>query len=262
MKSFSQVIGKKYRETNKKSVALYLTLRLLVILSAVVELFLGNWLNIALCVLALILFTLPTIISDKFDIAIPDLLESSIYLFIYASAVLGEINNFYAKISFWDTILHTLHGFICAGIGFSLINLFNQNKEKNLHLPLYAALFAVCFSMTVGVLWEFFEFSADFVLNTDMQKDRIVTKISTVRLNEQSENSPTMIEGIERTDIYLQDGTVTTIEGGYLDIGLIDTIKDLFFNFIGALVFSIFGFLYAKNRKKYSFADEFTIKKK
>ena len=241
MKSFSQMMRKKYKDTNKKSIAIYLILRLLVILSAIIQLFLGNWLNVALCILALILFTLPTLISERFDIAIPSMLEASIYLFIYASAILGEINNFYSKISFWDTILHTLNGFICAGIGFSSINLFSKNRENTVLLPLCAALFAFCFSMTVGVLWEFFEFSADRIVSTDMQKDRIVTSISTVKLNAQKENSPVMIESIERTEIYSKDGTVTRIENGYLDIGLIDTIKDLFFNFIGAAFFSIFA---------------------
>ena len=262
MRIFSQMMREKYKETSKKSIAIYLILRVLVILSAVIQLFLGNWQNVALSIFALILFTLPTLISERFDIAIPSLLETSIYLFIYASAILGEINNFYAKISFWDTILHTFNGFICAGIGFSLINIFNQNREKSVHLPLCAALFAFCFSMTVGVLWEFFEFSADSLFGTDMQKDRIVTSVSTVKLNPQNENVPIKIENIEGTEIYSRDGTVTSIDGGYLDIGLIDTIKDLFFNFVGAVIFSIFGLLYTKNHNKYRLADRFTIKKK
>lgn len=95
-----------------------------------------------------------------------------------------------------------------------------------------------------------------------MQKDRIVQNISTVELNPNGENRPVRINNIEKTDIYSKDGTVTTVENGYLDIGLIDTMKDLFVNFIGATVFSIIGFLYIQNREKYKFAKKFIPTKK
>ena len=65
------------------------------------------------------------------------------------------------------------------------------------------------------------------------------------------------MDNIEKTQIYSSDGTITTIEGGYLDLGLTDTIKDLFVNFIGAVVFSTFGYLYIKNRDKYTFVKNF-----
>ena len=90
-----------------------------------------------------------------------------------------------------------------------------------------------------------------------MQKDRIVSEISSVMLNKDNENIPIKVKDIERTEIYSKDGTATTIENGYLDIGLIDTMKDLFVNFIGAIVFSIIGFLHVQNREKYKFAEDF-----
>ncbi len=257
MQKFSKIMRKKYKETNKKSIAIYLILRLLVILSMIFQIILGNISNVLMCILALVLFTIPTIISEKFKIGIPSLLEAIIYLFIYSTAILGEINNFYGIIPFWDTILHTLNGFICAGIGFSLVDLLNQNSNKIKLSPLYIALVAFCFSMTIGILWEFFEFTADNVAKTDMQKDRIVTEISSVMLNKNNENVPIKVKDIEKTEIYSKDGTIITIEKGYLDIGLIDTIKDLFVNFIGAVVFSIIGFLYVQNREKYKFAEGF-----
>ena len=221
------------------------------------QILLGNISNVFMCILALILFTLPTIISEKFNIGIPSLLEAIIYLFIYSTAILGEINNFYGIIPFWDTLLHTLNGFICAGIGFSLVDLLNQNSKKINLSPIYIAIVAFCFSMTIGILWEFFEFSADRIAKADMQKDRIVQEISSVLLNKDNENVPIRVKDIEKTEIYSKDGTVLTIEKGYLDIGLIDTMKDLFVNFIGAIVFSIIGFLYIRNREKYRFAEGF-----
>lgn len=257
MGKFSKKMKKKYNETNKKSIIVYLILRFLVIISMIFQIVLGNISNSLMCMLALILFTLPTIISEKFKIGIPSLLETIIYLFIFSSAILGEINNFYGLIPFWDTMLHTLNGFICAGIGFSLVDILNQSAQKINLSPLYVAIIAFCFSMTIGVLWEFYEFTADNILKLDMQKDRIVQRISSVELNTSGENVPVKINDIEKTEIYSKDGTITTIENGYLDIGIIDTMKDLFVNFIGAIVYSIIGYIYIKTRGKYKFAKNF-----
>lgn len=257
LKTFAKKMRKKYQETSKRSIAIYLILRLLVIVCMVFEILLGNFSNVAMCILALLLFTLPTIVSEKFKIGIPSLLETIIYLFIYSTAILGEINNFYGIIPFWDTLLHTLNGFLCAGIGFSLVDLLNQSSEKIELSPLYVALVAFCFSMTVGIMWEFYEFTVDNTLKMDMQKDRIVQNISSVKLNEEKENVPVRIKNIQKTEIYSEDGTVFVIDGGYLDIGLIDTMKDLFVNFIGAVTFSIIGYMYVQNREKYKFAKGF-----
>ena len=184
MSKFSKKISEKYKKSKKSSLGVYLLLRILVIICAVSQFLLGNFWNTVLCVVSLVLFTLPTFFEEKLKIELPSLLETIVYLFIFSAEILGEINNFYGLIPYWDTILHTLNGFLCAGVGFSLINLLNENS-KNLNLsPIYVALVAFCFSMTVGVCWEFFEFGADSILRTDMQNDRIVSSISSVELNE------------------------------------------------------------------------------
>lgn len=247
----------KYKETNKKSIAVYLILRLLVVISMIFQILMGNLQNAMMCILSLLLFTIPTIVTEKLKIGLPSLLEALIYLFIFSSTILGEINNFYGIIPFWDTLLHTLNGFLCAGIGFSLVDILNENSEKVSLSPIYVVIVAFCFSMTIGILWEFFEFTADNVFKTDMQKDRIVQNISSVELNPNEENVPIKINDIEKTQIYSKDGTITIIDNGYLDIGIIDTMKDLFVNFIGAVIFSIIGFLHIKNREKYKFTENF-----
>ena len=170
-------------------VTIYLILRILVIISLITQIFLREWGNAFLCIATLIAFTLPNLIANKYKIELPNVLESIVYIFIFASAILGEINNFYEKIPFWDTILHTLNGFICAGIGFSLVDLLNQNSKHINLSPLYVAIVAFCFSMTVGVLWEFYEFAWDQIAKTDMQKDKIVTSISSIALNEKKKIS-------------------------------------------------------------------------
>lgn len=262
MGKFSKKMKEKYKETNKKSIIVYLILRILVLISMVFQIIMGNFQNVFMCILSLILFTIPTIVSEKFKIGLPSLLEAIIYIFIFSSTILGEINNFYGIIPFWDTLLHTLNGFLCAGIGFSLVDLLNQNSKKINLSPIYVVIVAFCFSMTIGILWEFYEFTSDSVFRTDMQKDRVVQSISSVELNENGENVPIKIDNIQKTDIYTNDGKITTIENGYLDIGIIDTMKDLLVNFIGAVIFSIIGFLYVTNREKYKFTENFIPIKK
>lgn len=254
-------ISKNNEKENKKSLTIYVILRVLVVVVMILQILMENIYNAILCVVALFLFTIPNAVSKKFKIELPSALETIIYIFIYSSAILGEINNFYVIIPFWDTILHTLNGFVCAGIGFSLVDLLNE-KNVNVNLsPFYVAVVAFCFSMTVGVIWEFYEYTNDVVFRTDMQKDTIVKNISSVKLNNEGKNEAVRVNNISKTEIYSSDGSVTTIDNGYLDIGLVDTMEDLFVNLIGALVFSIIGYIYIKSDGKDSFAVNFIPKK-
>lgn len=253
---YTNRIREKYKQTKKRSLLVYLILRILVIVCMVLEILKGNLYNALLCLFSLILFIIPTFIEDKFKIGIPSLLESIIYLFIFSAEILGEINNFYGNIPQWDTLLHTINGFIAAGVGFSLIDLLNKNSKKIKLSAEFVAIVAFCFSMTIGVLWEFTEYAADRYLKTDMQKDRIVQRISTVMLDPEKDNHPIVVDNIKETKI-ITDDDIVVINGGYLDIGINDTMKDLLVNFIGAICFSILGYLYIKNRDKYKFATNF-----
>jgi len=239
---------------NKAAFAVYVVLRLIVIVAIVISLLRGRYENVFSCVLALILFLVPAFFRKNFGIELPDVMEILIMLFIFSSIVLGEISCFYVKIPIWDTVLHTVNGFLCAAIGFSLVDILNRNNRFKFNLsPLYLSIVAFCFSMTIGVLWEMFEFGADMILSTDMQKDFVINKISTVTLDSTLSNTPVVIEGITETAV---NGEKLDI-GGYLDIGLIDTMKDLIVNFLGAVVFSIIGFFYVKSRGKNKFAKNF-----
>jgi len=253
----------KKKDQSKKelriNIIVYLVLRFLVIVCMVEQAIKGNWHGVALCFLTLVLFTLPTIASKTFKVKLPTTLEIIVYLFIYAAEILGEIQNFYGIFKHWDTMLHTLNGFLAAAVGFSLIDILNRTERFHIKMtPAFVALVAFCFSMTIGVLWEFGEFAADRYLNLDMQKDRIVQKISSVELNQENKNEPVIINNINKTEIYSNNNqTITTVENGYLDIGIRDTMKDLFVNFIGAIVFSMLGFLYIKDRDEYQFIERF-----
>ena len=156
-------------------------------------------------------------------------------------------------------MLHTLNGFLCAAIGFSLLDILIRNEKLKFSLsPVYLAVVAFCFSMTIGVLWEFFEFSMDQLFLLDMQKDTIVNSIGSVMLDPAGGNHPIAIKHITDVIVVTADGAQQSLGlGGYLDIGIIDTMKDLFVNFIGAVVFSFIGFFYVKNRGKGKFAPQF-----
>ncbi len=249
-----------YRENKKSTIAIYLILRILVILCMILEMLRGEINNVLLCFLSLVLFTLPTFIESKFQIKLPDVFEIIVYFFIFSAEILGEINNFYGIIPFWDTMLHTINGFLAAGVGYSLFNLLNKNSKHIKLSPAYLSLVAFCFSMTIGVVWEFFEYTMDKVFLIDMQKDQIVDRISSVSLDPEASNRAIVVKDINKTILYdSNDNVLTVVEGGYLDIGINDTMKDLVVNFIGAFVFSVFGYFYTINSEKHALASNFII---
>lgn len=244
----------------KRAVTLvYIFLRTSVLLVLLAQIFNRNFENVFLCVLTLILFTMPSLLERKLDIDLPNTLEIIILLFIYAAEILGEIGAYYVTFPNWDTVLHTMNGFLCAAIGFSLLDILNRNSRVRFHLsPLYLAIVAFCFSMTVGVLWEFFECAMDQFFFFDMQKDTIVHDIGTILLDPTGGNHPVVLRNITDVIVVQADGAKTALGlGGYLDIGLMDTMEDLFVNFIGALVFSIIGYFYVLSRGKGKFVKRF-----
>jgi len=231
------------KENDKSSVYVYLLLRLLIIVCMVREVMHGNFENVMLCILSLLLLLLPFFVEKKLKIELPNILEIIILLFIFSAEILGEINNFYGNIPYWDTILHTLNGFLCASIGFSLIYLLNENSDSINMSPAFVGLVSFCFSMTVGVAWEMFEYGMDTVFGLDMQKDEYVYDIRTVTMDPKQNNNVISYKNIEYTIIYDENNNELTKIDNYLDIGLNDTMMDLIVNFIGALVFSVLGFL-------------------
>ena len=234
--------------------AVYLVLRLIVLASLVSAILRQEYESAFVCVLVLFLFMLPFFIQKNFGICLPSTLEIIILLFIFAAEILGELQSYFIQYPYWDTMLHTTNGFLCAAVGFSLIDILNRDAKIKFTLsPVYVALAAFCFSMTIGVLWEFFEFGMDRLFHMDMQKDTIVHTISSVMLDSTNSNIPITIDGITSVAVNGRDLGFT----GYLDIGLYDTMEDLFVNFIGATVFSVIGYFYLKHLGEGKFAKAF-----
>ncbi len=253
---------RKNKKKEIRNITVYVVLRFLVILTAIFQFLQGNWDNVFGCVLVLVLFTVPTFIEKKLKIDLPNTLEAVIYMFIFSAQILGEMQNFYGLIPFWDTLLHTLNGFIFAGVGFSLVDILNRSDKTKMFLsPMYVVVVAVSFSITIGTVWEFFEYGMDQTQMLDMQKDDLLPEIKSVYLNKDGENIAVHIDDIESTTIKYGDGSEEVIIGGYLDVGLKDTMKDMIVNAIGALVFAFFGFFYIKDNEKYEFTKHFIPKK-
>jgi len=241
-------------KSHKVKFCVYLILRIFVIASLVMAAIRKEYENVFVCVLSLLLFLAPTLIEKSLKIDLPSTLEIIVLLFIFSAEILGEIHNYYMIVPYWDTVLHAINGFLFAAFGFSLLDIVNRNPKFKFQLsPFYLAVVAFCFSMTIGVLWEFFEFGCDMLFGTDTQKDFIINTISSVKLNPDGLNVPTIINGITQTTVNGNDLGIN----GYLDIGLMDTMKDLLVNFVGAVIFSIIGFFYIKNRGKGEFAKQF-----
>lgn len=245
---------------NKKAVlGVYLSLRFLVILTMIAQFLNGHYESVAICLLTLVLFILPSAIERRLHIDLPDVLEIIILFFIFAAEILGEINEYYLIIPFWDTMLHTINGFLFAAIGFAIVNILNRDKNISMTLsPFYMAVTAFCFSMTIGVLWEIFEWSMDSFFALDMQKDVILSNFSSVTLDPGGHNIPYVVTGVTDTVIRFADGTQKSLNlGGYLDIGLHDTMMDMFVNLVGAVIFSSIGYFYVKKDGQGWFAKHF-----
>ena len=241
---------------NKAAFAIWVLLSAVVIGVLIRSAVLDQWESVLTCILTLILFYAPPLIETQFHIKLPTAMEVTVFVFIFCAEILGEIACFYIKYPFWDTTLHTVNGFLFAAFGFCLVDLLNENQRIKMQLsPIFLAVISFCFSMTIGILWEFFEFSVDHTLSKDMQKDTVLTQFQSVMLDETQRNIPIAVKDIRRTTIEAADSTY--IIDGYLDIGLTDTMKDLFVNFIGAAVFSSIGFVYVKRRGKHALAAAF-----
>ena len=258
LKNMGKAMYMELRE-HKSSFVVYFVLRLLVIVMMVLQLLNRNYENVFLCALTLLLLVIPSFVQVTFKVELPTTLEIIILVFIFAAEILGEISEFYLMFPFWDTVLHTMNGFLAAAIGFSLVDLLNRSERTVFNLsPLFTAIVAFCFSMTIGVLWEFFEFGMDLIGGYDMQKDTVIHMIRSVTLDPAGHNVPYVLDGITETAV---NGKELGL-GGYLDIGLIDTMEDLIVNFIGAFLFSVIGFFYVKNRGKGGLVGRFVPRRK
>lgn len=167
------------------------------------------------------------IFKSKFSLPI------HIFLTVYIAALLlGHSYHFYDYLSWWDNMLHAFGGFTIALLGIYLIPYFNKGNDVS---PAFKVMFAISFALGLSVLWEFFEYSCDHLIGSDMQKDTIITTIRSYFLGTKIGEIGT-IESITKITINGEEMPFN----GYLDIGLIDTLTDLLMALIGSAVLSIY----------------------
>lgn len=177
-----------------------------------------DWETMFSSFLIVFLFLLPSIYSRRTKISIPTVIQIIILFFIFASMYLGEIHGYFYRYRWWDTMLHSSSALILGYIGFLLIYALNKDKAIELKLsPFFMAFFAFCFAMTIGVLWEIFEYLADQLFGANMQKARNLEELY----------------GVFDTRL-----------------GVIDTMRDLIVDAIGAFIVSAIGYNYMKRKDK------------
>lgn len=178
------------------------------------------------CILGLFAMTLPGLLSHRFQIEIPSNMLVLYAVFLYGAIFLGEVRSFYYTVPHWDTILHTFSGGMLGALGFSFVTLLNKTDKIPLNLsPIFVAIFAFCFAVTLGVVWEIYEFTFDGILHLNMQK--------------------------------------FALESGEQLIGraaLQDTMKDLIVDCLGAFIMALLGYISLKY--KTGFIEKLTLRKK
>lgn len=166
--------------------------------------------QIFMCVMALLCLNIPVFLEKKFKIYVPNYITITLYVFIFAHFVLGEVFRAYDNILLFDKILHTTSGVIMSFIGFSFVFMLNKvNPDKVKLSPFFIVLFTFCFTMTTEYVWEIFEYGADRIFNANMQrwKDGVVE--------------------------FLENGNV--ISSVPYGSGLKDTMGDMMVNVVGCL---------------------------
>lgn len=166
------------------------------------------------CVGGAIVLFLPAKVEERFDFRIPDKMEILYFLFLFCAIFLGEVQNFYYRFPFWDMVLHGFSAAMIAALGFIIVSYLNNSEKIDIALsPFFVAMFAFCFAMTCGAIWEIYEFTADALLGTNMQK--FIT----------AENE---------------------VLAGHA--ALVDTMKDMIVNTIGALIVTTLGYFTLKKK--------------
>lgn len=169
------------------------------------------------CTVGIIIIFLPSKMEERFRITIPNLMQILYFIFLYCAIYLGEVRNFYFRIPYWDLILHGFSAGMLGALGFVIVNFLNDSKWKNIQLsPFFVALFAFCFSITCGAIWEIYEFLADGILCTNMQK--FITADGIVLIGREAVR---------------------------------DTMEDFIVNVLGALIITTIGYIQLKRKRRY-----------
>ena len=203
----------------KKIDLLYLIVVMFYLISGLIK---WNMTTIFACVLSLIFMVITNVIGKKLGFG--NGIKILIYVFILSTEILGEIYHFYVDVWWFDIVMHTYFAFVISYVGLYLIRYFNIKESIY-----FVILFIFSFAMMTESIWEIFEFSMDRVIGTDMQKDTVIRNISSTYLSHDIYVDKVMVNDIDFMDR----------DGGYLDIGLYDTIGDMICTVVGSFMFIV-----------------------
>lgn len=123
------------------------------------------------CILGAVVMLLPSLINRKWSVPIPRKIYIAYYVFLFCAIFLGEVFDFYYVIPHWDIILHAFSGAMLSALGFIMVDLLNANQRVSVDLsPFFESIFAFCFALALGAIWEIYEFAGDILLGLNMQK--------------------------------------------------------------------------------------------
>ena len=124
----------------------------------------------------------PVILARRFQIVLPVALVLAIIGFVFASIFLGEAFEFYERFWWWDMVLHGSSAIGFGLMGFLLtLMMFEGDTFAAPHWAL--ALIAFCIAMTVGSVWEIFEFLMDRIFGMTMQKSGLMDTMGDLMIN-------------------------------------------------------------------------------
>lgn len=166
------------------------------------------------CTLGIAAMFLPSMLRNKWRLIIPSKMLIIYAVFLYCAIILGEVRNFYYLVPHWDTILHTSSGVMLGALGFSLVSILNDSDKIPVNLsPAFIAVFAFCFAVALGSVWEIYEFLMDLLAGTNMQKFML-------------ENGEKLVG----------------------QAALADTMKDIIVDTTGAFVIAVIGYISHKHK--------------
>lgn len=149
-----------------------ITILLLIMgVNLILNLIFQNWFSLFLITLIMIILMLPILFRKQHAVDIPAEFHLISVIFAVASLYLGEVQMFYIRFWWWDLLLHSSAGFLLGVVGFLLAYLLNESRRIELSLTSgFIAFFAFTFAVSIGTIWEMFEFGMDEIVQTRMQK--------------------------------------------------------------------------------------------
>ncbi len=198
------------------------------IISMAITLFRGETKNILYILSTVMLLFGPVIVGNWMKFSINPAMFTFV-MFYAITPLLGSMYKLYYLTSWWDDLLHFSGGVVFAILGIFAAKFLNRKNKNSL---IMCAVFGFCFSLTLAVLWEFFEYGMDTFFGRDMQVDTIVTYINSYLLG----NEAGVQGSIENIHSVVVNGQVLE---GYIDIGLIDTMNDMLLECLGALIYCV-----------------------